>query len=220
MSIVRMRNTITGEFSDVDDASVDFIRMKREVGPNNQPKWEQTGDHDMRATIDRARRGQLLETDLGQAAFPLPLTAGTPMLSPEAAPHKALTPGEIENGIESQEDKAQQESDMHMRSLLSWADDNQLKAAREQAEKGEGPLATHPSFARERALSLGTAAVLERSELDEDTLGEDAFEDEEEAPRQQRRRAAKSRAHRSRAGGPKSDDDVQSGDGASEDSES
>lgn len=210
MSIVRMRNTITGEFSDVDDASVDFLRMKREVGPNNQPKWEQTGDHDMRATMDRARRGQLLETDLGQGAFPLPLTADSPLLSPEVAPHKALTPGEIECGIESQEQKAEQEQDMHMRSLLAWADDNQLKAAREQAEKGDGPLATHPSFARERALSLGQTAILERSELEDDSL-EDEDGDDDNEPKQ-RRRAAKSRTHRSRAGGPKSEDDVQSGD--------
>jgi hypothetical protein len=202
MGIARMRNKITGEFRDVDDASVDFLRLKQEVGPDNQSKWEQTGDHDVRATVDRARRGALLEQDLGNRAFPLPLNASSPMLSPEVAPHKALTAGEIECGIEDQDMKVEQERDMHMRSLLAWADDNQLKTAREQAEKGEGPLASHPSFVRERALSLGQTAVLDDSDTsileEDDEEYEDDDSDDEETPAQRKRRLAKARAARKR----------------------
>lgn len=206
MGIVRMRNKITGEFQDVDDGSVDFIRMKRQVGPDGQSKWEQTGDHDVRATMRRAQLGELLETDLGKSHFPLPINAGHDvMLSPEYAPHKALTAGEIENGLTSQEQKAEQEADMHMRALLSWADENQVRSAREQAEQGEGPLASHPAFRRERAIEAGTTAILERSEVE--GLEEEDTEEKDKASTRQRR----SRTGRSRSGGPKSDDDVQVG---------
>lgn len=196
MSIVRMRNKLTGEFRDADDASVDFIRLKREVGPDGQSKWEQTGDHDVRATMRRAQRAELLETDMGKAAFPLPLNASEPLIGPEYAPHKALTAGEIECGITSQEMKAEQEQDMHMRSLMGMADDNQLKSAREQAERGEGPLASHPSFRRERALSLSTTAIAERSDVE--GLEDDEFEDDEddepqESASQRKRRLARER---------------------------
>lgn len=203
MSILRMRNKLTGEFQDVDDASVDFIRMKREVGPDGQSKWEQTGDHHVRAAMARAHAGDLRDEDLGKDYMPLPLDLPLDLsLGPELAPHRALTPGEIENGYNSIEDKQQDEQEMHLRALMGFGDENQLKSAREQADRGEGPLARHPMFARAKAHDEGRTAVLERSEVEgmEDDVDED--DDGDDTPRR-RRRAAKPK---SRAGGPPSDE--------------
>lgn len=105
------RNKATGEIREVEQDGSEMRALKREIGPNGFPAWEQTSYEHVGAVKERAAVGAPDETDLGYEHQNRLRELGNPTLSdagvgPELNPHLALTPGEIENGLTPQQKQA------------------------------------------------------------------------------------------------------------------
>lgn len=166
MTNVWMRDKRNGQMIQTDDAGAVFRAMRSERDPvSGQTVWEQTGDHHAAAARQRAARGGLREEDLGDFGPPTSLNGPASMtLAPEAAPHKALTPAEIEMGLD-EDTKAEQELEMFARAQ-THADSNQLDRLKERGEFIE-------PWQLRRAQALREAAPLIASDDPENEVDED-----------------------------------------------
>lgn len=97
MASTIMRNRVTTEYRKVERDSEEYYLLRSELHADGRPRWEQTGEHDLRAFEQRKAEDALLPTDRGDGD-PVPLlgitAAGAFMPPPRGTP----TPGEIEQG--------------------------------------------------------------------------------------------------------------------------
>lgn len=103
---VYMRNKASGEIRDVESDSQEFRDLQAEVTSNGLPMWEQTSHPHADAIRSRAEEDALQEEDLGHVAqdelrFEA-MRLNDQGVAPEANPHLALTPAEIEAGLTPQ----------------------------------------------------------------------------------------------------------------------
>lgn len=105
---VYMRNKGSGEIRDVEADSEEFFGLQKQVTTVGLPMWEQTSYAHANAVKGRAAEDALLEEDLGTDAQDElryeALRLNDDGIAPEANPHLALSPGEIEQGL-TPEDK-------------------------------------------------------------------------------------------------------------------
>lgn len=100
-----LRNVMDGSVREVEtnsDEYVDLINERYDHEGSARPKWEITGlHHTQRLDNDGA-----VEEDFGYSHKPLaPLVANLDDIKPEQHPERALTPGEVDSGVESWEAK-------------------------------------------------------------------------------------------------------------------
>lgn len=69
MSVV-MRNRVTTEYRKVDADSEEFYALRAELHTDGRPRWEQTGEHDLQAYLQRQEAGVERNSDLGDADQP------------------------------------------------------------------------------------------------------------------------------------------------------
>lgn len=105
MGLERLRNVKTGEVRDAETNSDEYIELINEVYDHDgsaRPKWEITGTHHVRRMDDEEHQVE----DFGYEHKPVPgAEVDISQVGPEQHPERALTPGEIESGIESYEQK-------------------------------------------------------------------------------------------------------------------
>lgn len=106
MSLEILRNVVDGSMRDVEtnsDEYVELINERYDHDGSARPKWEITGRHHTQRLDDDNAVG---EADFGYAHKPVAaVVADLEDIKPEEHPERALTPGEVDSGVESWESK-------------------------------------------------------------------------------------------------------------------
>lgn len=100
-----LRNVVDGSVREVETNSDEYVDLLNEMYDHEgsaRPKWEITGRHH----VQRLDAEDVGEADFGYANKPIGVTvANFDEIGPELHPERALTPAEVEAGIESHEQK-------------------------------------------------------------------------------------------------------------------
>jgi hypothetical protein len=180
--LVTMRNARTGELRPVVAESEEYLELldaRYDHSGTTKPEWEQTGEHHARRLVSGAEEGALEEAQLGYDHKPREdVVNNVSGVGPDPAPELALTPGEIENGLETLEQKQEQ--------LAQQSNQDEVASTHEEALE---PI-------RDSADGIARAP---QGEPDAPTA-------EEREEKQSRARGSKARPKTSRAGGDESRD--------------
>ncbi len=133
-----MRNRVTTEYRKVEKDSEEFYLLRAELHSDGRPRWEQTGEHDLRAYEQRKANDALLPTDRGdgEATELLGLTGPDRFMAPVRG---APTAGEIEQGAGRAADAQAKKNPLDVEVLTSRAVDGNIEGTADVGDPGKEP---------------------------------------------------------------------------------
>lgn len=174
MASTVMRNRVTTEYRKVERDSTEFYALRAELHSDGRPRWEQTGEHDLRAYEQRKANDALLPTDRGDGE-PTELLG---LLGPDRfmpPVRGAPTAGEIEQNAGRAADAQSRKDPMQQEVLTSRAVDGNIEGTAEVGDPGQEPeVTTLENF--DNAVNNGSSEESEGKNYD--SMGVDDLEKE------------------------------------------
>lgn len=165
-----MRNRVTTEYKKVERDSEEYYLLRAELHSDGRPRWEQTGEHDLRAFEQRKANDALQATDRGDGD-PTPLLGLTGPDRFMAPVRGAPTAGEIEQGA-GRAAKAEDPVDpLDQEVLTSRAVDGNIEGTAKVGDPGKEPEVA-PLSDFDRNPSSGNSSGGSKSDSADDSDGD------------------------------------------------